>query len=51
MSRGRIKAKQKKDFQEISGEFNTNDGWLNKFKKRQGIRHLKISGESPSTID
>lgn len=45
-----LKSRAKAEFQRLypdksSDAFNASDGWLSKFKKRHGIRYLKICGE------
>lgn len=45
-----LKARAKLEFENLypdksSSSFNASDGWLAKFKKRHGIRYLKICGE------
>lgn len=45
-----LKSRAKVEFERLypdrgSGSFNASDGWLSKFKKRHGIRYLKICGE------
>lgn len=44
-----LKARAKVEFEKLhsdkSSAFNASEGWLTKFKKRHGIRYLKICGE------
>jgi DDE superfamily endonuclease/Tc5 transposase DNA-binding domain/CENP-B N-terminal DNA-binding domain len=44
-----LKARAKVEFEKLhpgkSGSFSASNGWLSNFKKRHGIRHLKICGE------